>query len=339
MEDLKYMPVKLVEVVRSGIVESVHRGDIVVVNTEGKILYEMGDAERLTFFRSAGKPITAVALIESGIVEEYDLNLKEIAIIASSHSGDTEHIEILTGIIKKLGINEEILECGEHAPTGKKAARELIASGVYPTRLHCDCSAKHLGMIAASKVKGIQIKGYSNKEHLIQKKIEKIMVEFSGVNEDRIIKGIDGCGVPVYAVPLKNIATAYANLSNDNFLDGKYKKSQNYLISSMTMYPEMIGGEGRFDTILMRCFGDRLFGKFGAEGVYCVGIIGKGVGLAFKIEDGNDRGVGPSVLETLLQMKVITKNEIVKMKDFWNPDIINNNGDKVGEIRAVFKLK
>lgn len=333
------MPVKLVEVIRSGVVESVHRGDIVVVNTEGKILYEMGDSERLTFFRSAGKPIIAVAILESGIVEEYKLNLKEIAIIASSHSGDVEHLEILNGIMEKLGISEEILECGEHAPTGKKASRDLIASGKMPTRLHCDCSAKHIGLIAASKLNGMQVEGYSDREHPIQKKVEEVISKFCEMDTERIIKGIDGCGVPVYAVPLKNIALAYANLSNENFQDGKYRKSQNYIVSSMTMYPEMIGGEERFDTALMKCFGDRLVGKFGAEGVYCIGILGKGVGIAFKIEDGNDRGVGPAVLETLLQMKVIRKDEIGKMKDFWNPSIVNNNGEEVGEVRAVFKLK
>lgn len=338
-EDFELMPVKLVEVVRSGVVESIHRGDIVVVNHEGKILYAVGDPDRLTFFRSAGKPIIALALLETGIVEEYKLDLKEMAIIASSHSGDAEHISILKSIIEKVGIDEEVLECGEHAPTGKKANRDLISSGLTPTKLHCDCSAKHIGLIAASKLSEINTKGYSKMEHPVQKRVEKVISEFCGVETGKIVKGIDGCGVPVHAVPLKNIALAYANLCYENFKEGKYRKSQNYIASAMTMYPEMIGGEGRFDTILMRCFGDRLLGKFGAEGVYCIGILGEGVGIAFKVEDGNDRGVGPAVLETLLQMKIIKKDEIDRIKDLWNPAILNNNGEQVGEVRAVFKLK
>jgi L-asparaginase II len=106
----------------------------------------------------------------------------------------------------------------------------------------------------------------------------------------------------------------------------------------MTMYPDMVAGKGRFDTELMNCYGDRLIGKMGAEGVYCVGIIGKSIGIALKVDDGNSRAISPSILELLLQMKTISKDEIMKLKHFWKPDILNHKNEKIGKIKTCFKL-
>ncbi len=281
------MPVKLVEVLRSGLVESTHRGDIIVVSSDGKIIYELGNSDRVTYFRSAAKPLQAVSFLETGIAEQFGIDLKEIAILMSSHSGEKQHIDLLKGLLTKLGVDEDMFECGIHDPINKEAQRELIEAGQKPSRLHCNCSGKHLGFIATAKVLGYPVEKYSRIDHPVQENVEKILFKFCDVEPENIIRSVDGCGVPVFAVPLKNLALAYARLCDESFMDGKYKKSQNYVISSMTMYPEMVAGNGRLDTEIMKRFGDRLICKIGAEGVYCVGIIGKGVGIALKIEDGN----------------------------------------------------
>jgi len=333
------MPVRLVEVTRANIVESVHYGDVVVVNYDGKILYELGDPNRLTFMRSSAKPIYAVAIFENNIIEKYGLDLKEAALLFSSHSGEKEHIEILNNIMEKTGIELEALQCGVHEPINKEAARELLSAGKEPNRLHCNCSGKHMGYIAAAKSKGIPVENYYKPEHEFQKDILKVLADFSGIEESNIIKGIDGCGMTVHAIPLKNIATAYANLCNEKFMDGKYSKSQNYVLSAMTMYPEMIAGNGRLDTELMKNYGDRVIGKFGNEGVYCLGIVGRSIGMAVKIDDGNSRAVGPVILEALLQMGVLKKEEVEKLREFWNPELLNNKSERIGEIKAVFKMK
>lgn len=329
--------VKLVEVIRSGMVESIHRGSIAAVDCNGRVLFEMGDIGHRTFFRSSAKPIIAVAAVETGIVEEYKLELNEIAIIASSHSGAREHIEVLKGIMTKIGIEEDVLICGATEPTGKEAARELQTEGGTPTKLHCNCSAKHMGVIAAAKIMGLPVKNYHNPDHVMQKRIVDVISDFTGVNVKEIEIGVDGCGIPVFRLPLKNMALAYANLCNPGFLDGKYLKSQNYVLSAMTMYPEMVAGEGRTDTIMMRNFGDRIVTKVGAEGVYCVGVPGKGVGIALKIDDGNSRAIPPAILETLLRMDIIKPEELDKVKDLWTPPVLNHKGDRVGEIRARFE--
>jgi len=146
-------------------------------------------------------------------------------------------------------------------------------------------------------------------------------------------------GATVYGVPLKNMARAYAALSEAEFMEGKYRKSQNYVRSAMTMYPEMIAGEDRLDTALMRNFGEKLLSKMGAEGAYCCGILDKGMGVAIKIEDGSLRAVSPVVIEVLIQLNIINKEKAEVVKEFWKPKVINHRGEEVGAIRPVFKLR
>jgi L-asparaginase II len=332
------MSVKLVEVLRNDQTESIHRGDMVIADGHGNILYKFGDAHFSPFLRSASKPFQGIVFLEAGILEKYDLCMKEIAIMISSHSGEQEHINVLKGIMDKTGITEDMLECGESEPVNKEAAKSLCKLGQPVTKLHNNCSGKHLAFILAAMMKGLPVKGYTDLNHPLQNEIKRVISELSGTDIRRIICGIDGCGLPVYGIPLANMAVAYANLCNSEFMEGKYAKSQDYIMSAMTMFPEMVGGAGRLDTELMRLFGDRLVGKFGAEGMYCIGLSGRFAGIALKIEDGNSRAVGPVIVETLLQIDIIDKNEAEKLRTFWKPDILNTRGEKVGEIRSCFKI-
>ncbi len=333
------MPVKLVEVIRGKTVESIHRGDIAVVSLKDDILYELGDSERLTFFRSSSKPFQAIASLESGITEKFDIEQKEIALMASSHSGEEEHINVIKGFMEKVGIAEEALICGSHEPINREAALELITSGTKPTMLHCNCSAKHVGILAACKIKGYELKDYNRYDHPIQKDIDKVISDFTGIAESEIVKGIDGCNIPVHAVSLRNMAYSYANLTNYKFMDGKYEKSQKSLIASMIAFPEMVAGKGRLDTELMKLLKGKVIAKIGAEGVYCASIPSKNIGISIKIEDGNSRALGPVILETLLQLNIISSEEIEVLRNFWRPEVLNHYGEKSGEIKAKFKIK
>lgn len=332
------MSVKLVEVTRGGIVESIHRGDVAVVNSDGNPILRLGDINHLCYMRSASKPIQVIAALEAGIVEKYGLSLAEIALSMASHSGEKVHIDTLNSMMQKIGISADALRCGTHEPLGIEAARRLISDGLVPNSLHCTCSGKHLAQLAAVKAKGLSMDDYDKLGGGIQPEILNIISEFSGVKVPRIKLGIDGCGIPVYGIPLRKMAFAYANLCSKSFMNGKYNRSQEYVLQAMAMHPEMIGGQGRFDTELLRHFGERLIGKFGDEGVYCVGLVGKGTGIAIKIEDGHTRAVGPVVLETLRQMGVISNEELAPLKDLWKPSILNHRKEKVGEIKPVFKL-
>lgn len=324
------MSVELVEVLREDVVESVHRGSIAVVNTEGEVLFEMGDINKFCYFRSTSKPFQVIAALNSGVGDLFDLNLKEIAVSIASHSGEDEHIEALTSLVKKIGINKDELMCSypEHSN---------IYKDNQMSKLYSVCSGKHIILIGACKALGLEHKWYYKKDHAIYKLIGELIGEFSNYDSSGIKMGTDGCGVPVYGVPLKNIAQAYSNLCNMEFMDKKYKRFQSQVISAMISYPQLIAGKGKFDTVLMKHFGDRLVCKYGEEGIYSLGLIGKGVGIALKIDDGNMRGVAPAVIQLLLRLKIIRKDEIEELKDFFNPVILNNFGEKVGEIRAVLE--
>jgi L-asparaginase II len=332
------MSVKLVELLRNGTVESVHRGSIAVVNSKGDLLYEMGEVERITFFHSSAKPFQAIAALEAGIVEKFNLEFKEIAIMSSSHIGDKEHIETLNSLMKKIGVEEKQLLCGTHEPYSKEAAKELILAGLSPSELYCNCSGKHLGMLAASKTRSYSLETYNKPEHEIQKEIRNVISDFSGVNPDNIIIATDGCGVPVFGIPLKNMARAFANLGNIEFMGGKYSKSQNYIIRAVTMYPEMIAGKDRMDTELMRRFGDRLFIKTGAEAVSCAALLGRSIGISIKIDDGYPRAVAPAMLELLRQLKVISNKEVEELREYWISPVKSYLGEKVGELKATFNI-
>ena len=332
------MAVKFVEVVRSNLLESVHLGSLAVVHSDGRLLRSLGDIDRKTYFHSSAKPLQGIASLDAGIVEEFEMDLREIAMIISSHSGEREHIEALEGLSKKIGVNADSIECGISDPVGTDVLRELYTSGRSVGKLHCNCSGKHLGMLAACLAKGYPTADYHRKSHPIQERVKRVLTEFCAVPSDSVPDGIDGCTVPVYAFPLRNMALAYANLCNPDFLGGKYKKSQNYVLSAMTMYPEYVAGKRRLDTVLMKRFGSRVVCKVGAEGVYCAGLIGKATGIALKIEDGGLRAAGPAIIETLLQLGILNDEEAEGMREFWKPSLFNNKGEIIGEIRPVFRL-
>jgi L-asparaginase II len=332
------MSVKLVEMYRSGIIESTHDGSIVVAASDGSILHKLGDSGRLTFFHSSAKPIQGIAALELGIAEKFKLDLKEIALMISSHSGEQEHIEALNNLMDKLDVKEDMLECGIAEPVNKNVLKELFTAGKSISKLHCNCSGKHLGFIAASKLMGYPLESYYKLDHPIQKNVKKIIAEFACFEPGLISNGVDGCSVPVFALPLKNMAIAYANLCNPSFNKGKYAKSQNYITSSMTMFPEMVAGRGRIDTDLMKHFGSKIISKSGAEGVYCAGLPGKGIGIAVKIEDGSSRAVNPVVIELLVKMKVLNEQEAESLNEYWRTPVVNNKGEKTGEIKASFTI-
>lgn len=331
------MPEILVQMTRSGLVESIHQGNIVVTAANGEVIYKLGDSERMTYFHSSAKPIQGLAMLETGIAEKFGLDLREIALMISSHSGEKEHIEVLKKLMDKIGVDDEALECGIAEPVSREVVKELFTAGQCFTKLHVNCSGKHLAFIAACKAMGYPVKDYHRPDHPVQKIVSRVITEFSG-SKPNLITGVDGWSVPVFALPLKNMANSYANLCNPSFIDGKYSKSQNYITSAMTMYPEMVAGKGRLDTELMKRCGSRVIGKIGAEGVYCAGILGKGMGVAIKIEDGSLRAVGPAIMELLVQLDVITGDEAEAMKEHWHPDVLNNKGEIVGEIKSVFRL-
>jgi L-asparaginase II len=333
------MSEKLVEVIRSGIVESVHFGDIAVVNKNGDLLYYAGNPEQLSFFRSSAKPLILMSHLLKNIHVRFNLTLRELAIMASSHSGGGSHIEVLSGIAKKLGIRESELSCGIREPIGEKERYQLYKTGEVPGQFHNNCSGKHLGNIAACKAMGYSWDSVYDPFHPIQMDVRALISEFCGLPTGSIHIGVDGCGVPVFGVPLKNMALAYSRIFDTGFMNGKYADVQKLLHKAVTQNPDMIASDNSIDTQLIRLTEGDHFGKMGADGVFCIHIHSKGLGIAVKIQDGSIRAVDPAVIETLVQLKTLPSGIAEELEHFHYLPVKTWSGRVIGSITPVFALK
>lgn len=330
----------LVEVWRGGRIESLHRGSVAVVDVSGNLLAWSGEPETFTFMRSAAKPIQALAVVESGACEAFGLSERELAVMCASHSSEPYHVEVVLGILAKLGLAEEHLQCGTHWPSHQPSAFELARRGRRPSSVHCNCSGKHSGMLAVSLHLGWPLDGYWQTDHPVQRLCLENTAAVAGYPASKIELAVDGCGVPVVALPIRHMAQAFARLANPaepgSGFSPERVRSATTVTRAMRAHPEMVGGTGRLCTALMRH--TPVVAKSGAEGVYCAGLPGKGVGLAVKIDDGHSRAVGPVVTELLRSLDVLTADAASALQELAHPLGLNHRGEKTGDIRAAFQL-
>lgn len=330
----------LVKTYRGAIEDLYHHGRVAVSDAEGRLLYSCGDAQRVTFARSSAKPMQAIAVAESGALEKYGITERELALMCASHNGEDFHVEAVRGILKKAGLDESYLQCGCAMPINPQARLEMEKKGLPADAVHCDCSGKHSGMLLTAKVYGEDLQTYPQPEHPVQKRIMAILSDLCQYPEDQIITAIDGCGVPVHAMPLYKLAQGYARMSKPSLFSEKRAAAIARITAAMTAYPEMVAGTDRLCTDLMRAFGDRLFSKSGAASFYGIGIKDKGIGIAIKLEDGCSEFVPLVVLRTLEEIGVITEAEAEeKMHKYLDLNIYNHAGTVVGRKEVCFHLE
>lgn len=337
----------LVEVRRGSITESRHRGHVVAVDGDGGIVARLGSPETVTYLRSSAKPFQAIPLVASGAADHFHFTEKEIAIACASHNGETIHIETVAGMLRKIGLDAGALKCGAHEPYSPEAARRLRERVEEPTVLHNNCSGKHAGMLALALHLGAPIETYDRADNEVQRQITSCVSQFSGMPVEEIAIGIDGCGVPTFGVSVRAMALMYARLVTvPADFDDATRAACRRIVSAMTKYPEMIGGRAeRLDTILMQAARGGVVSKVGAEGVYTAAVLPcdeyrRGLGFAFKIEDGDDRRARPTVvIEAMRQLGVFKRDALEAVKPYASFPVLNRRGDVVGEVRASFQLK
>jgi L-asparaginase II len=252
----------LVEVTRGGRVESEHRGAIAVVDAGGQLIAQVGDAQLVSYLRSSAKPFQLLPLIESGAADRFGFTDAELALIAGSHSGEPRHVAAMQSILNKIGLPASALQCGVHVPFNPDSARALRAAGREPTVLHNNCSGKHAGMLAQAIDRGLSTADYLDPQHPVQAAIRQRLTELAELPAKQIYVGVDGCSAPCFAMPLQASALAFAKLA-----DAKSGALQR-MARVMRTYPEMVAGEGRLDTDLMRAVPQCLVSKGGAEGYH-----------------------------------------------------------------------
>ena len=323
----------ILEYTRAGHVENIHRADVVAVNCKGDILKEAGNGRLPMFWRSAAKPFQALAFVKNGGLEKYGLTDRELAFLVSSHSGEPFHVELVQGILAKLGLTTDVLNCGAARPMSGKANVELIKKGERPQAVHNACSGKHSKILALCQMMGLPVEDYIKPDHPAQKVIFQHVAMASCMPEDKLEIGIDGCGVPVFYLPLDHMARAYARLgSPDKGEWGEYEAAARTIRDAMAAHPDALAGTGRIDTAISQVTGGRVIAKIGADAVYCMAVKDENMGIAFKVEDGDYGAVNPAVMAVLKYMDILTKDEYEQLLAKYPPVLKNHRGDVIGTI-------
>ena len=325
----------LVEVMRGSVVESRHRGSVLVVDSDGKQVFARGDLDTPIFPRSAVKAIQALPLFESGAVDRFGLSDAEIALTVASHSGEMRHAQTAASILQKAGQTSACLECGAHWPMGEAATRDLAATGGKPSALHNNCSGKHAGFICVACHLETDPAGYVKTDHEVQKRIKTALTQMTGAALGDDVFGTDGCSIPTYAVPLQGLATAFARIGTGHGLDSGRATAFARIRKAVAAHPFMVAGTGRFDTEAMTLLGDKLFCKTGAEGVYCASLPEQGLGIALKCDDGNGRGAQVMMAALIQQFLPMSDNQKQAFAPLLTPTLKNWNGITVGSLRPV----
>jgi L-asparaginase II len=311
----------LVTLTRSGLDESHHHGAYCVF-AGGRVARRRGDVAVPVYLRSAAKPFQAIAVVESGALERFGMTEEELALISASHSSTPRHAQLAASILRKAGEGPELLRCGGHRPIDGKVAEDYIRRGVRPGRLEDNCSGKHGGMIAAAKALGEDPATYADSTHLVQRRNLENLALFA---EAEIRLGTDGCAVPSFALSLEAAARAIARYTTP---DGHPKEAAaRRIAAAMVKHPDLVAGEGRFDTEVMRAAKGRLLVKSGAEGVILVGVLGARMGIAIKIDDGADRALHALAGALLKDLSLPHVPEA--------PEIRTREGTPVGEVKVT----
>ena len=278
-------------VVRSGFVESVHHGSVVVLGADGSVLLAIGDVAGPMFPRSSSKPIQALAMLRAGL----DLDGELLALASGSHSGESFHLEGVRRILAAAGLQPVDLANTPDLPLDGDEAQAWRCGGRPAEALAQNCSGKHAAMLLTCRTAGWSTSGYLAPDHPLQVAIAATTAELTGVPVAAV--GVDGCGAPVYATTARGLAAAFATLATAGEGSAEHRLAQ-----AFTRFPEWVGGTRRDVTALMRAV-PGLLAKDGAEAVWAVGLPDGGAAVV-KIADGADRARGPVLAALLTRLGV-----------------------------------
>lgn len=328
----------LVEVLRGGHVESVHRGSVAVCDADGKSVWEVGDTTRPVFPRSAVKAIQALPFVENGAADAYGFDQRELALACASHSGEPAHVDLAASMLAKAGLDVSALECGAHWPTNQAATLALARSGASPSALHNNCSGKHSGFLCTCCHAGIDQHGYVGAGHALQEMVRGVLEDVTGAAHGSDNRGTDGCSIPTYAVPLKNLAHGFARMATGRGFGPQRAGAAGRLLAACMAHPFLVSGTDRADLALMSAAPGSIFVKTGAEGVYCAALPQLGLGVALKCDDGAGRGA--EVMIAAVLAKLLGKDEEVaqRLASQANPILKNWNGIEVAALRPTVAL-
>jgi len=318
--------------------ESAHRGAGTVVDASGAIVTSFGDIERPVYPRSAIKALQALPLVESGAADRLGLSAKEIALACASHAGEEDHVATARAMLAKAGRDESVLECGAHWPLGEAAARALARSGKTPTALHNNCSGKHAGFVCLACAEGVDPRGYVAHYHPVQREVAGAIAEVTHARLTEETRGVDGCSIPTYAIPLRALAFGFARFVTGEGLSKGRATAAARIRAAVAANPATVAGAGRFDTEIMTILGARAFTKTGAEGVFCAALPDAGFGIAVKVDDGGARAAQVAIAALMQRFGGFEEDVRARLAHFVAPRLVNWNGVETGFLRPAGPL-
>ena len=323
----------LVEVVRGAAIESRHRGAVAIYDTEGAEYLAIGDVANPIFPRSAVKPFQALLLVESGAADDYGLTDQELAIACASHGGEVEHVAAVESFLARAGLDGTALECGAHWPLHQASGRALARDHKAPKALHNNCSGKHAAMLCVACKLGIDHHHYIGAEHPVQREVRATLEGMFDLSLDTY--GIDGCSLPTYAVPLSNLARAFARFGTGRHLGAQRYAAARRLMTCCGEHPFYLGGTDRFCTAALGGLRNRAFVKIGAEGVIGGVVPELGLGIAVKCDDGGQRAAEVVMAALIMRLLPLSAEEGAFLEPRVRPPMKNWNGLVVGQLRPT----
>ena len=332
---------------RGGIIENTHRIHVAVVDSSGKLLYSIGNPDRITLLRSAAKPAQALAIVETGALEKFGFDDADLALMCASHNSEQRHITRARSMLKRIHAKEDDLRCGGHQAISPIVDQERMRAGITPTGIHNNCSGKHAGMLAGAVAIGAGMHNYHHFDHPMQQRVKRVIEDLCHADDTAVQWSIDGCNLPAPAMPLRYIGQIFASLAAaadvpGTRIDISSERTQNLsrIFHAMSTYPELVAGDGRFCTALMQAFQGNLVGKVGADGCYGVAIRGSdetkahgadgAIGIAIKVEDGDREILYSAVVEILEQLQIGNPETLRKLESFHHPPRLNTMGVVIG---------
>jgi len=319
-----------IQLTRGPLVESRHRVSYCVWRA-GEVVRSSGDVASPVFYRSAAKPLQAIAVVESGAPDRFGFTDAELAMVVGSHDGSPMHAAAARSMLSKIGVSPDLLRCGGHRALDRSVYEQYVREGYRWGRIEDNCSGKHSGMIGAAVAMGEEPATYAERDHPVQLANLANVALFTG--EQEIPIGTDGCAVPSFAVPLPAMAKAIGRFTTPDLCPSAKQEAVARLRDVVARHPEMVAGPTRFDTIVMRATKGALLSKEGAEGVVTIGVANESTGIAIKIEDGAQRALNAFAAALLADLGLAPRDATA----LWFPQaILSREGAPVGEFEVAW---
>lgn len=323
---------------RGGILENTHQGVVCVIDQDHQTIYAKGPTSHPTFYRSAMKPIQAIPIFKTDVMERYELTDEEAALFTASQRGEPYHQDALERLTRKLNISEELLVCSASYPLNEQPKQAYIWQHKAQRRLFHNCAGKHLGFLAYAREMGYDVHTYEQLKHPIQQEILHYVAELAQIPVEEVRTGVDGCGVPVYAVPLKNMAISYLNFAAPELInDCDTANAVRKIDEVMHAHPEIVASHHFVCSVLLE--DDNIIAKGGAQGVYCLSLKREKISIALKVLSGSERIWSLLIAELLKKIKYSNTATIERLLQLAEREIKSDSGKVIGETKIMLNTE